>query len=340
MVSSAFAAELERNRERFNALFAVARRAHPGLDGPAFLEFLRDRLDPVVSGAAERTPERLGEAVPLLYEAALHLHARGVAGRFPQAVEAWLQVLSGLPPPLLADPLVVGGTANAAAGIAAVPGARPEQWARELRAAAPFCAGREELLAAGQVLAWRAGLAHYREGALDRLAGLPEPLAFRLLGLDPAPGTPRSLPALLDRLRADPWLSPQAAAAEGASTRSLRIAHRIGGFRGFGGVLGSVPQLAAEDGLLLLVEPEGAWLVTADLYGATLHPTAGPSGSGAAAPDGFSLAPDGTVDAPGVERACFPELAGAVCWLGVGPTLAVVPRDSYRVLLLAAAAAI
>ena len=58
LIGSAFATALEANRERYNQLFAQARRSSPKLDGPAFLEFLDARIDPLVDKASGSTVAR------------------------------------------------------------------------------------------------------------------------------------------------------------------------------------------------------------------------------------------------------------------------------------------
>ena len=63
LIGPAFARELEAGRDRFNARFAQARRAFPGLDGGAWLDCLRHRVDPIVSALADQDPGRLSDAV-------------------------------------------------------------------------------------------------------------------------------------------------------------------------------------------------------------------------------------------------------------------------------------
>src|SRR2546423_1862172 len=80
---------------------------------------------------------------------------------------------------------------------------------------------------------WRAGLAHYRAGALAVCAQLPPALARAALGLPPDARI--GLEDLIARLMADPWLEP-ATLAGPAHARELRIVARAGAFRGFGGL--------------------------------------------------------------------------------------------------------
>jgi hypothetical protein len=117
----------------------------------------------------------------------------------------------------------------------------------------------DTLLRLGQVLAWRAGLAHYRESALNIADALPEPLALAAVG---ATGTWAEVRA---RLRADPWFDPSCAA------RSVHVAACIGGFRGFGGLFSLPPRVHRSFDFLIAVAGNDGFLVTADAFGATFH---------------------------------------------------------------------
>src|SRR5205814_9480290 len=69
------------------------------------------------------------------------------------------------------------------------------------------CESVQEFRQAGQVAAWRGGLAHFREGALAACDELPPDLARLALGLkNQSKGPP--LEEILNQLRADRWQHP------------------------------------------------------------------------------------------------------------------------------------
>jgi hypothetical protein len=127
-------------------------------------------------------------------------------------------------------------------------------------------------LAAGQVAAWTVGLAHARAGALDVAEALPPAALAAALGEDALPDD------ALARLRAARWWRPSGAVAPGT------VAHRVGGFRGFGGPFLAAPLVTAVDGRIVVGSGEARWLLHADAFGATLTrsapgaPALGPGG--------------------------------------------------------------
>src|SRR5262249_14803341 len=137
------------------------------------------------------------------------------------------------------------------------------------------------LLQAGKVCAWRAGLAHLREGALETCGRLAPKLARAALGLSPAA---KSLPleTVVQELRADPWLDPASLGKAPAPEKRLRVVGAVGAFRGFGGPFLRPPRVAYAEGHFLASDGERCWVLCADRFGATLHPA------------GADLPPDGS----------------------------------------------
>jgi hypothetical protein len=138
---------------------------------------------------------------------------------------------------------------------------------------AEACPDAPTLLRVGQVAAWRAGLAHFRLDALEivtRLAAVNEPLANAALGLPEE--SPAPLEAVIDRLLANPWLSPAAATRSmPAPAAPLRLVARVGDFRGLGGEFLTPPLVMAVEGRLVAKEGERCWWLAADVFGATLY---------------------------------------------------------------------
>jgi len=223
----------------------------------AFGAFLRDGVDPLVVAVAAAAPERAGGATLAAYDMALELVGHGLAGpaaKNPFLNTVWRELAPQLSTLLSTAPIdVLGMLSNAAVHIASVAGARPAQWQRELAALAPQIATLAQLRAVGQVLAWRAGVAHFRPGALAAADTLPPALALAAFG---EPGA--SWPQVHAQLLGNPWRGN----AEG---------REFGSFTGLGGDFGTPPQVrAAADGFIVR-SAERHYLLVADAFGAVLH---------------------------------------------------------------------
>lgn len=262
-ISAPFRQLLAAGRPGFNARVAEARRRHPGFDSAAFSGFLQTGVDPLVQAIAAAAPDRLASTVFIAYDLALDLVGQGLAGpkaRHPGVNRIWEEVIPAYGGLAAVHPAeVIGSLTNAVLNIAKVPGARPEQWIDGMRALGPVLQSPAQLQLAGQVLAWRSGMAHFRHGALQAADGLPQAVALAALGLPAAD----SWPQVRGRLAADPWWPPSA--GDGGSGRAF------GSFAGFGGEFTEPPQVrACADGFLVR---SGArfGLLTADAFGSVLH---------------------------------------------------------------------
>jgi len=260
-MTSAFADFLRAHRGELNARFAMARRRLPALDGGAFGPFLAGAVAPLCAAVPARDASAVAHAA---YDVALELCGQrlaGAAARDGRVGAAWTALLVPAAARIAEAPeRTLAAAANGLVQLAAAPGARPEAWAARMGELAAQ-AGLEDWLAAGQVAAWTAGLAHYRASALEMADRLPPALALAVVG---APeGSDWS--AVGRRLRADPWHLP------GRSEAGMRVVARVGGFRGFGGLF-PVPPSVAGGGDRFLVDSDGdAWVLFADAWGATFH---------------------------------------------------------------------
>lgn len=264
-LSPVFASFLRNARSELNERFAEARRLRPDLDGDAFAHALRTTVDPLVRTVADAHPERAADVARAAYGLALELVGQGLAGpasREPAIEQAWREI-GPAAAPLLADQpeRVLAAIANAVHQLAATPGARPAEWIAAMRALAPRCADAGTFLTLGQVAAWRAGMAHFRAGALAAADALPPELALAALRADGDWGEVRG------RLAADPWFDPSVSPAP----RGVRVVARAGAFRGFGGLFVEPPRVSAAGEHLLVRSGDDCWLLTADAFGATFH---------------------------------------------------------------------
>lgn len=268
VITGPFADVLRVNRSDFNARFAQARRRFPEIDKEVFGDFLGNCAAPVVAAVAGLQPERVAGVVYAAFDAGLELVGQRLVGRGAEnsAIAAgWRDLLpvaarqvGQMPGPLLA------GFSNALYHLARTPGARPGFWVTEMLRLTPLCADAALLLQVGQMLAWRAGLAHLREGVLQRAAALAPDLALAAVGADPL----SDWPATLLRLQQDPWFDPGAALPHIPSAAATA---RVGGFRGFGGLFVAPPEVAADSQHLWVRSAEECWLLTADCFGHTFH---------------------------------------------------------------------
>ena len=186
----------------------------------------------------------------------------------------------------------------------------------------------DALLQAGQVAAWRSGLAAYRGGVLDLAATLDPALAAVALGLAPpgSPGSNGSTADVLARLQADPWFDPSAPDAGPAGERGP-IA--VGSFRGFGGAFLRPPTIvAASDDAGAGHRRRTSWFVFADAFGSALVRAGATPMS---VPDGVGP----TADAPP------PELAGVAevtSWIRTAAGVVATSALTHSVLFVRAAA--
>jgi hypothetical protein len=336
-----FTAVLKERRARYNALFADARRQRPSLEAEPFAAHLRAIVAPLVQRAAAYAPAAALPIADALYELSLDLVGQeflGPRSRYPVLVEGWQHLLPVLAPRVAEAPRrFPGAITNALYQLASTPGARPREWMQALVILSPLCPDVETLLLAGQVAAWRCGLAHYRRSALEACARLDPAIAVAALGLPPAtpPPAPADLHAALALLRTDPWLDPAAALSPSPPLHRLSLVRRVGAFRGFGGQFLAPPRVSLSDGHFVVSDGDSHWRLTADLFGAALHRTAEPKAAKIKRRQmHFTVKPDGIV-IRGKANGYFPELAGHHSLAADDTTLAVTTPLSHAVFLVA-----
>ncbi|OAI48266.1 hypothetical protein AYO44_07490 [Planctomycetaceae bacterium SCGC AG-212-F19] len=336
VINGPLARVLQAGRPRFNALFARARQTTPTLDGAAFAHHLRQIVSPIADAVAAVAADRLGETVNTLYELSLDLVGKDLGVRYPAVLQGWMTLLRDFPAHLASAPrLFAGSVTNALYNLATVSGARPEEWLTSMPQVGSRCADVTTFLEAGKICAWRAGMAHYRQGALETCRRLSPQMAGAALGA-PDVTDAADIERMIDRLRDDPWLSVQAAAAKAVNgNRRLRVVKKAGGFRGFGGPFPAPPSVTCVDGEFLVHDGESSWHLKADRFGATLQRTEnGVEKGGGAGP--FRISANGTVKC-GEHSERFPELQGNRSSAANQTTLAVTVPLSHLVYLVALA---
>lgn len=264
MISDPFVKVLSAGRAHFNKQVADARRRYPAFDTAAFTEFLQTGVDPVVRAVAAVNPDRVPQVVLAAYRAALELSTQSLAGptaRSDGVNQVWRELAPRFAHLIAYSPSeVLGLLTNAVVHLEKTATVRPATWIAELAKLAPQVESLAHLQALGQLLAWRAGLSHFRQGALAVADRLPAPLLAGIFGIEPG-----EWPAARDAMLADPWW--------GAGGHFGGV--EIGAFSGFGGEFAEPPQLRACDDGFLVKSGERYFLLVADVHGAVLHTSSG-----------------------------------------------------------------
>ncbi|OZG74151.1 hypothetical protein BTA51_03775 [Hahella sp. CCB-MM4] len=121
---------------------------------------------------------------------------------------------------------------------------------------------------AGFVCAWMAGLAHFRDTALNQLETMPAPIVRALFDLS----DDIDLKSHLARLRNSRW-AKKLSATENGTPSSYCVERRIGRCDLLGGEFPLPPQALNYRGQLLIKSGELAWQLHADAFGSTLIPS-------------------------------------------------------------------
>ena len=264
-VGSALGEVLRGGRAEFNRRFVLAQQRWPALDPAAFSELLAGPVDGICDAVARVQPSALPATVDALYDTTLSLLGQrwiGPGGRAAAIVHGW-SVLARQAPALLAlqpAPLLTA-VANAMVHWSAHGGGA--DWLATLAALAPRARSPEELLRAGQVAAWRHGLAHYRDSALERARTLERELLAIAFGVPIGDWQD----TMLDRLRGDRWYRPD----QPEPGRAARVIGRVGAFVGFGGRFAEPPLAALDGGDLILHANGQRFALHADAYGHSLQ---------------------------------------------------------------------
>lgn len=331
MIPEPIASVLRSGREQYNARFALARRRWPELDAEHFAFFLTTYVAPLVTLTEQARPGSAVAVTEAAYDVGLELVGQRLAGceaRYSAINELWIRTLEPVAARVAEAPArVLPALCNAAHQLATTPGAHASAWCAQLADLGSQCTEVDTFLRLGQVLAWRAGLAHYRRSALAAADLLPPSLALAAVG---APTRP-IWPELRSRLAADPWHDPRRNGQGPPPLPRPQVVSLAGAFRGFGGLFMEPPRVAATNGQLLVRSGDEAWLLAADVFGATFHRAtpaesaayAVPVNAGAALPQ--AIARDERVAALGEITST------ARC----GPTLAFTGTLTHQVVLVA-----
>jgi hypothetical protein len=327
---------LERNRDRLNARFAAARRAGAVIEPAAFLEHVATRIVPIVNTVAQQFPERALATMEALFDVSLELFRASMLGetaKSPLTVKVWREMLPQLAGWVGSEPRQVPASlSNAAVNLSQTPGTRPDEWMQTILAAAPQCDTAGQLLQIGIVAAWRAGMAHYRRGALATLKALPPKLQVIALGLPT--DAPEKAGIALSRMETNPWLAPAEALLP--SDVSIKPVAQVGAFIGFGGTFLRPPRVQFALDSLFATDGQNSWQLIADVFGSVLVRQVTPITPQRPAFKA-TVSPSGEIQWD-TKRLNAPHLNGCTSFACDGTTLAVTIASSHHVFLFSGAA--
>jgi hypothetical protein len=181
---------------------------------------------------------------------------------------------------------------------------------------APQIASVAELRAVGQVLAWRAGIAHFRLGAIAAADSLPPALALAAF-VEPCAGWPQ----LRAQLLANPW-------------RGNAQGREFGAFTGLGGAFATPPQVRGTQDGFIVQSGERHYLLLADAYGAVLHGATADEYAQASTQLPFTVRLDGATVQIGVRSMDLDLPAGDIALAANEHTLAITSPYTHAIRLL------
>jgi hypothetical protein len=220
-----------------------------------------------ITGSAARGGPVSSDRLESICDIAVEIGARatglrllGVNASQPWVTRLWRATFPVLAEHIALSPLsVITELSHATAQFSAHTASRPQQWLRLLGALGPQTTDLDQLRLLGKVLAWRSGLAHYRNGALAAADQLPPALVEHALEIPANQSWNEWRPALHQSC----W--PSSLVGDGG------LLGKVGAFRGLGGVFVEPPMLATRNGDLIARSGKDSWLVSTDSFGSTLH---------------------------------------------------------------------
>jgi hypothetical protein len=256
---------LRGGRAEFNRRFALAQQRYPGLDAAAFSALLAGPINTIVERVGRVDSGAIPALVDTLYDTSLALLGQrwiGPGGRASALLSGW-ELLAEHAPALVAQQpqALIISIANALSHWSAHGGG--DDWLLTLTELASRARNPDDLLRAGQIAAWRHGLAHYRSSALERARSLDRELLALALSVTPEDWDE----SMLVRLNAERWYRPDQPDAAAAP----RVVGQVGAFVGFGGRFEEPPLAGEIGGELLLDSGSARFSLYADAYGANVQ---------------------------------------------------------------------
>lgn len=300
---------LRKNRTALNQAFEWAKMRHPALSPEDGHTVVLDFVLPVF----EKMPMQEAGLVDL-FQAALNLWNRGILKKYAVIGGAWQTLLPKLQTAFAASPKeVIAHIANAVYNLEYQRAGQGQAWVARLSHSRLETLSFVDFRRLGVVAAWRLGGIAYREVALAQLTELPVEALNEVMGFE-------VVPAVLVQYAETPWFNPDQSAPTDLKA--------VGGFKGFGGVFTSLPQVVTFEDRLLAKDEQGVWEVQADAFGTQITRTSLPF------PSGQSALLSGGIIIVGDRKLRMKQFPQATSFAATSKTWAVTLPDSYHIFLM------
>jgi hypothetical protein len=323
---------LSEMREQLNTRFRQRIAVGARIDPAFWLRHVEQFIAPIVEKVHGCAPDRSKETLLALYEVGLDLAALGhfsESGGSKPLVELWQETLPSFVQVMSLSPKVVlSSLCNAVLYLDQYSHSKAEAWLGLLRRTGVWCQSPEQLLHSGKFLAWTAGLAHFRHGALEIASELPWRVLLEPLGAPPS-FSEEETRAFLKSLAINPW-SPL------VLNTDIREVARCGNFRGLDGPFFRPPIAYLRNGSIHVTDEQCHWRLHADRFGHIWHqiPNDHSKPTTTTAKSTPRITEDGTL-CWGQDRHIRCDLLNATSQCFDGCTLAVTIANSYHVYLFA-----
>jgi len=323
------------HREMLNQRFRQKKASGVKVDIGVWSDHLRNVVAPIVDTVHSIAEERARTTLLDLYDVSLDLFA---AGHFSESGSSlllhrlWRDVFTCIAGNLSRSPRrIAGSLSNAVLALAMESPVIAKRWLEELKRAGLDCENTPQLLDAGKVLAWTAGMASYRGPALAIVQHLNVALIRSLFQIaDSVPE--KCIRKWFAELESNPWAQLQL--DETVPKCEVSMVHRCGAFRGFGGLFLEPPRLFLHLGQIYVREYQGIYKLIADQFGALFQRM------GNFEPEKTTHRPAAVVDSQGIIR--WEGCENLQCpWMSTssqafdGKTLAMTLPDSFYIYLFA-----
>lgn len=174
----------------------------------------------------------------------------------------------------------------------------------------------------GFLLAWRSGMARFRDEALEIAGAMDDDLLDKFFSTGDVPGR-----EAVRRMKDDPWFNPARAVNEGP------VFLHTGGYRGAGGLFVSLPDVRTSGGVIYAGDNASVFRIYADAFGVeAVHDVELTPGSMGVGDTGNVKFRDGRFSTGGDEFPLPEFCSGEVMSLAAaGNTVAWTMKNSYKI---------
>jgi hypothetical protein len=334
-LSAPMIALLTDSREILNARFQQKRASGVKVDPQVWSSHIVTVIAPIVDSVHRLAEERSRVTLIDLYDVSLDLFA---AGHFSESgsslllFQLWKDILPKCAKILSRSPRrIAGSLSNAVLALTMESSGVAQRWLGEIKRTSNSCENPQQLLELGKLLAWTAGMAHYRLPALALAKQLQLPLLRTVFQI--AEAVPEnSIRNWLTELEFDPW----AQLLSGNTPRKQKVEQVAicGAFRGFGGLFLEPPKVFIHRGQIYVSENQTLYRLVVDRFGHSLQRAGNVEAEKPSATSSPQIDSKGIVNWEGCE-ALPSNLRGLTSQAFDGKSLAVTISDSFHIFLYA-----